>query len=408
MMPGKGCEGRRKGRRVLAAAILFGGQALAFGGCADTDEVNSSIDIDSIRGMVVVRNPAEGLWTSREQWSIQEDLRIGSVDGASEELFGGVLHAVALGPTGAIYVLDVQARDLRAFDAQGNFLARFGGAGRGPGELSQPNGIGFDPIGRLWVSQPNRYTLFQRDGEFIETRLRPLRAYPRPLHRLHFESDLDVIDEAGTAEALLPVRVDSSGLGADTLPGIPHPRLPPEILSARIPRGSDYRTAVINLLPRLVWTVGPDQTIWFARSDELRLYQRSLEGDTIRVIETSHREEGMTRRQASTVRRGLQEMGLDPGLEEAFVRPIVRNIFVTDDHYVLVQIADPEPEDERQLDVFDPQGRFLGTVVAPFALTRRGIPDIRGDTIVGTTLGRYDVAYVVRGIIDRPRHGRSQ
>lgn len=67
----------------------------------------------------------------------QHRLEIGVLDGAPEYVFGQIADVAGL-PSGQILVLDAQYRRLTMFSADGNFLARVGRAGRGPGEFIAP------------------------------------------------------------------------------------------------------------------------------------------------------------------------------------------------------------------------------------------------------------------------------
>ncbi|MGD2134612.1 MAG: hypothetical protein PVF27_00555, partial [Gemmatimonadales bacterium] len=59
-------------------------------------------------------------------------------------------------------------------------------------------------------------------------------------------------------------------------------------------------------------------------------------------------------------------------------------------------------DDDRILDVFDREGRFLGTVTLPFAITRSPAPRVRDDTMWAVTEDNLEVPYVVRARIEKP------
>lgn len=83
-------------------------------------------------------------------------------------------------------------------------------------------------------------------------------------------------------------------------------------------------------------------------------------------------------------------------------RPVVQALHVPEDGHLLVQIEDVAgSEASGVLDVFDPVGRFLGSMELGFCLTRAGIPAIFGDTIVGVHVGSLDMPVPVRGTILR-------
>ena len=80
-------------------------------------------------------------------WSLQEELRIGSVDGGPYALVS--LGALTVSPrTGAIFVA-LGPDEIRAFSAEGDYLRSISRAGEGPGELSGVRGFGW--VGELLV-----------------------------------------------------------------------------------------------------------------------------------------------------------------------------------------------------------------------------------------------------------------
>jgi hypothetical protein len=52
--------------------------------------------------------------------------------------------------------------------------------------------------------------------------------------------------------------------------------------------------------------------------------------------------------------------------------------------------------------VFDPEGRFMGTVRLPFMLARFPGPIFRDGVLYGITEDELEVPYIVRARIDKP------
>ena len=88
------------------------------------------------------------------------DVEIGEVEGEDAYLFSRIA-SVAADPAGRILVVDQGVSEVRVFDADGEFLFRFGGEGDGPEEFRIPCCLGFSPEGELWVRQDARYTAFE-------------------------------------------------------------------------------------------------------------------------------------------------------------------------------------------------------------------------------------------------------
>ena len=93
-------------------------------------------------------------------------------DNTSRDLFNQPNH-VALAPTGDIYVSDgyVNARVVH-FTRDGQFVRIIGGVkGSQPGQLQLPHGVALDSRGRILIndSDNKRVSIFDKDGQFIET-----------------------------------------------------------------------------------------------------------------------------------------------------------------------------------------------------------------------------------------------
>lgn len=369
-----------------------------------------SVEMDTVNSIVFVKNDTVGVWAPGSEWTLRELSRIGGVDGPEEHMFGGRMHSLGVGPDGDRFLLDFALREARRFSASGEYLGRIGGSGRGPGEFIAPVAMGWDAQDRLWVAtafRAGRYTVFDDRGQLIKTMPRPIPSSTRLQHRLVFLEDGSLIDErSGGAVSLDLVVMDTTGVVVREPPGFAHPELPVEIRSRLVGRNEKFGRA-LQYSPRLVWDVAEDGTVWFARSDEYRLIQRTLEGDTLRVVSTRHRSSELTRHQSNIIEDGFREIGLEH-LAAAFRRPLIRSIHVLRDGHLLVQLWEEENQDESVYDVFDPDGRLLGALDTDIALARQTVPAFVGDTILTVTLGDFDEPYFVTLLLDRSRAADSR
>jgi hypothetical protein len=105
---------------------------------------------------------------SAADWTLEPDLRIGSLDGR-DDAFGSI-RSLAPGPDGTIAVLDAFERTVRVFDEDGRLLRRLGRPGDGPAEFRLPMRVGW-LADTLWVSDARleRITYFGARGELLET-----------------------------------------------------------------------------------------------------------------------------------------------------------------------------------------------------------------------------------------------
>ncbi len=95
--------------------------------------------------------------------------------GKGEGQFYGVTD-IAVDRQGRVYVVDAGRGDvpnggpaIQVFDADGDFLAAWGGHGTEEGQLIDPNGVAIDGNGDVWVADfgNNRVQQFTPDGTFL-------------------------------------------------------------------------------------------------------------------------------------------------------------------------------------------------------------------------------------------------
>lgn len=115
---------------------------------------------------------------------------IGLELGDSNFVFG-VIQDVDFTADGNIAVLDMQKKKISIFSTPGEFLGEFGGAGEGPGEFLNPQGIACLSDGRIAVTDP-----FSRKVEIFGSNLQHLETFSDFVSRAPF-----VITAVGTGFA---------------------------------------------------------------------------------------------------------------------------------------------------------------------------------------------------------------
>lgn len=96
-----------------------------------------------------------------QAWTLEETLRIGSLDG--DDALSGVLD-LGVGPDGLLYVAQQYIPAITVFDAQGHPSHRVGRAGTGPGEIDGwPSALGW--LGdTLWAADHAAVNFYGPDG----------------------------------------------------------------------------------------------------------------------------------------------------------------------------------------------------------------------------------------------------
>ena len=396
---------KRSGQSQAHVAVAIAGLTVACGGDADQ---RVTAEVDTIGGVVVVRNGA-GLWRESEQWKVVEDFRVGGSqwgENPDEELSYSKNTSVTLGPNGQIFVAASATSRVVVFSGDGEFVRSFGRAGEGPGEFRNPSAMAWDGSDRLWVAggMSGRYHVFDSIGTYQKSVPRPVHYLARLQHPLVWDPAGTLVDEgAGDDGMLLYLRVDTLGHLVDTAAAIARLEGPPALRNVRtMPTWESLSLVRAHYVPRVRWSLAPDGTVWPAVSGQLRLVQTTRSGDTLRIVETSHRPSELDAEDRAVIAEGLAEAGISRGDIE-LVRPVFDAIHVMDDGHILVGIIERVGEDPGTFDVFDPEGYFLGSIDVGFRLRSHNIPAIVGDTIIAVTPGDLDLPYLVRATIKRPR-----
>lgn len=356
---------------------------------------------------VVVTNSSAGVWPSSGSWTLEEDPRIGSSEGEGPEGFARIA-AIAVDRHGRIHALENRARELRSFDAEGEHVRTVGGFGQGPGEFGNPWGIVFGSDGSVWVVDPGnaRYTRFDSTGTLSDEFRRPVSFFSIPwpggvdgAGRIYDVGVVSTTREPGGSQVLVEF---TPGIGAtDTL------RLPEFETDPILVTRSDG-TPVMSLLDpfaaRLLWRFDPRGYVWSVTTDEYRIVQRTLAGDTVRIIrrevarvpvDQAARDSALaaTREVIASAGPGARA-GREPRVPR--FRPVLRTIHVDPDGYLWVEL-EPGPGEARRMEVFGEDRRLLGHVELPASFrTQNPLPVFRDGYTYGVSTDELDVPYLVR------------
>ena len=218
--------------------------------------------------------PAEGQDASG--WQAIELYRLGGVDAPPEEEFTNQLLSLSLGPNDQLFVLDLSSSRIQVFSAaNGEYVRTIARAGRGPGEILDATGLGWDRDDQLWVKEPfaRRYSVFDSTGTFIRTVPSPWSPVPSRTGRVDFDEEGRLVETAiEDSGPFLRVLDPTSGELIDEYSVLPasqrHPALPSSIVG--VP--DNVVQAVRRFQPRVIWDWLPDGRVWFAHQDDYRLF----------------------------------------------------------------------------------------------------------------------------------------
>ena len=160
-------------RRILFVAwVVVAVIALALGvsGCASEAPASGwGGTVDTLSsGQVSVYNPLGSLWSAGDGWVLEEDLRIGTLEGTGPDMFGAITD-FEVDRYGRFWLFEGQAQELRVFDSTGSFVRTVGRKGEGPGEFNQVIGMAWGPDEHLWLVDPsnNRLSVVDTTGAAI-------------------------------------------------------------------------------------------------------------------------------------------------------------------------------------------------------------------------------------------------
>lgn len=400
---------------TLAAAVFLA----ACGGDSATPEWGGSVR-DSA-GIRIVENPAEGIWTAGEAWTVEEELQIGVMDGDPELQFGSITGIDAT-PGGEIYVLDAQASRVRVFDAEGNLLRAFGQAGQGPGELSQaPAGLFLSGEGNLLVPDMmnQRVTRFTREGEASGS-------VP-----LDFAAGIPMLFAAGPEGRLyqqvrrmtLPGMAEVEGGPVDLLYVLGDDGSVADTL-ARMTPGESFSfgggaPTIRIFAPENLWAVLGSGELVSGKNSTYSLDIRNPQGELTTILRRASTRRPVSESEQESFLRAIRSAWEDAGMPPAMAAQLEQTVQFEDTWPALaallagpggtlwVQRVDPDNaldpaafEDLQNLqfgspawDVFDAEGRYLGIVEMPERFTPRRVV---GDLIYGVQTDELGVARVSR------------
>jgi hypothetical protein len=382
-----------------AALALFVSAACA---SDDSDDGLALVQWDTLGSGVVFaqcqRLPEEPRWT------VDADFHLGSADEEGDALFGEI-RGIEVDGRGRLLVLDHQASEIRAFAADGHFLGVVAPSGEGPREISRANGIRVDAEGALWIHDHGkmRLTRLRPDGE-VET-------YP------FFVPGFGSLWEGGVT---VDGRIWSQWTHSDRAPGTPEPgvyqRENRAYYKSFDPLSSSFDSISIGLAPfhsivanrgemrvpyspTLLHALDPAGFIWTAVSNEYLLTKQTASGDTVLVVSAgceaplvtrAEREQAIEQAERFMERAGRVTVDWSAVLPDW--KPVVEQLAVDDRGRLWVVRA---TADGHVLDVFDTQGRFLGTVVPAFDFVARFPPMVRDERLYLLQRDSLDVPFVV-------------
>jgi hypothetical protein len=365
--------------------------------------------------------------------TLREVRRFGSEDGNSEASFYWIL-ALAVDSSGDLYAYD-RDRGVKRFGADGEYRGLVAGHGSGPGEVLGVHAITATSDGALIIHDPgnNRLQVLEPEGE--------IRTITQPLgYRRHGE---DALFEDDDGEIWVGVTPPYGGPGIMDFPRPTFVRMRPDggfadtvwvpeaikqscpLLSERAFWSGFFEDRREPFMAKAKWAVGPDGSFALGCPTDYAFELRRPDGTVLRIG-----------RDWTPVRMPSAErdfwLNETPDMTSPFPslppeRPAYARIILPGDGRVWVWPEQPSEEiplsDEVKqqfgierawgigskgaFDMFDYEGRWLGSVQLPESLPYTGYPitaalRIRCDTVWGVTEDSLGVQFVSRMEVEWP------
>jgi len=342
------------------------------------------------------------------------DLQIGAVDGDPHYIFGDV-RGIEAGRDGTIYVLDYQASEVRAFDAEGRYLRTVAREGEGPGEITEANGFVLVGDSVLWIQDHGKMMMIG-----VSPAGKEFGRYPMPVRSYGYIWS-GTVDDAGHVWRKWnhsdepPVYPPKEGLSEGTSTAYMVSYDPVADVRDSVYLGEErYRTMIsrnsqggytywqIPFDARPITVVDAAGTIWRTGSASYRVVRLSGQGDTLLVIESetpaptvtaadrSRYVETMVERDPAARRVAEEITALMPE-----TKPAIASLTADDEGRLWIGRAVAEDADP-EYDVFDPDGTYRGTVQLRFRPAPYTPIRVRQRRVYAIVRDSLDVPYVAR------------
>ncbi len=343
--------------------------------------------------------------------TLTPDLRIGTIDGAPEEIFGDV-RAIEAGGDGTVYVLDNQASEIRTYGADGAYLETIATRGQGPGEISGANGMVLSGDSVLWVQDHGQWSFIalRPDGTEIERLPMHVRAYgwtwdgTVDLEGRVWKADLGreapmAPPEPGITEGSVRryyVSVEPASEDQDTVY-----LGDAQFMTHVSRRGTGFSFRQIPFRAEFRPIVDPHGGFWLVTDEHYRLTRLDAQGDTVVVIEVDEAGPLVTADDRQTFIDGMLEFDPDGrGTAEEIAdlmperKPAIEALHIDDEGRLWVRAAKETPGETRY-DVFDRDGTHRQVVRLGFEPNAFIPPRIRNGRFYALVTDEFDVHYVV-------------
>jgi hypothetical protein len=369
-------------------------------GCNDSAAVASTAQVTDSAGVQVVTSAGEDRPLN---WSLVEVLRVGGEATGPASFTAANRWVAGVDATDHLYVMDRETSELHRFDSSGKHLRTVGRSGSGPGEIEHPAAMSISNDGSITVLDYGKMALvsWDPDGAVLPERRLNFAAMKRfPTGMVRALGDTVLLLASG-ADSINRVTWLMQLTGSDTL----------SIDSLKSPQGEMVQLECVGLnidplfAPSLSFAVGNG----LVASTTQGAYNVSIYRDArlIRIVRRNISPKASVAADANRLYPDgmkisfggsapdcvtpAEEVAEKVGMHQTL--PVISDVSLAPNGYLWVERFTFEGETP-SVDVFDEQGRYLGTLVghgAPigFMGDDRVVFGIDDESIGGTLVGIF-------------------
>jgi len=382
---------------------------LLLAACGDATPASTAAEpvVRDSAGITIVEN-IDPQWGDGEAWRLSKEpvLEIGMVEGPEAYEFARITGATRL-EENIIALLDGVTAEIRFFDADGAHLRTVGGEGAGPGELSHPTGlrrIGGDSL-VVFEQGAMRISIFDQEGTFARSaRLELTDAGKLPFAQNAFSDGglLTLLSEARPPETQ-PGRFRDSVTFARCDPEGRYDRVIARSLGQEFMVHEFAGRSRAELVPfgaAYARAIGREE-LHIADTGQYEVHTRSAYGELRRIVRSQSPRRPVERKDVDLLRRermaGVGEAtrarieAVFRAVEIPDSMPMISTMLVDGAENLWVQRYMVPSDDHQRWDVFDPRGRWQGTLTFPADLR---VMEIGSEYLLGVYRDDLDVEYM--------------
>ncbi len=397
-------------RAGFARWLALGLTLIAAGGCSASDAPEAdgiTHEVDTELGFERTRISGEA-----PLWSLDTVYTVGAIGGGgdSEPEQFGYISSVVIDEELRLWVAEGQAREVRAFDASGDFVAVAGREGEGPGEFSGLGSLSWLGDRLLTLDAGNaRIQAFSPEGTFLDSRPTAggLTGSPAFIRFYNVGDSIAVLFSADRRpEGIQSTWVEHDREGeivafdqVETPPGDGQTIVCEHSGGAISFFSSPFASRTFQL------PVG-GRRVWIGEPGAYRLTLLEAGGDTLRMIERTRAPEPISDAEWEagtedfrTFRDERPDASCDArGFERKMFKGAFNNLLTDTTGRLWAEVWDGEA---MTWEIFSPDGRLIGRLPG-FGYSDRVAPAIRGDALAWVDTDELDVPRVVVARIVRP------